>query len=178
MPDHNPQIPSDWPVVAAAGREPTAVLGELTTFVLLKDRRVQLRRRPEKVYEAEFDGTAVRAALIADGHSEPMPLHDLPRNFGSLEYGYLGSGPLQLARQILWNHHGAEPLEEHYQDFASEILANRSGHEKLVLADFQIEDWVQQWRQHERQTGNHGFVTKPERATFFGLDASDGERGL
>lgn len=60
------------------------------------------------------------------------------------EWGYSGSGPAELARQILWDHFGEEPHPVCYQQFKEHFIAPlpRDEHSSWTITDAEINVWL------------------------------------
>lgn len=57
-------------------------------------------------------------------------------------WGYGGSGPSQLALDILWDLYGQEPERSVYQGFKSDVLANLDSNSGFELTEDEIRGWV------------------------------------
>jgi hypothetical protein len=69
-------------------------------------------------------------------------------------WGYLGSGPAQLAFAILLDHFGEPgPAVLHYQDFKFSIIASFAVDEGLEITTEQIENFLA-WNRVERSRAN------------------------
>lgn len=57
-------------------------------------------------------------------------------------WGYGGSGPAQLALDILWDHLGYEPPPKMYQDFKFAVVANWPQDGDWTLSEDAISAWL------------------------------------
>jgi len=56
------------------------------------------------------------------------------------EWGYLGSGPADLALSILWNFLGKEPSRILYMDFKTRFVAGWK--DKWEITSLEIQNWI------------------------------------
>lgn len=56
------------------------------------------------------------------------------------EWGYLGSGPADLALSILWNFLGKEPSRILYMDFKSRFVSRWK--DKWEITSLEIQSWI------------------------------------
>lgn len=92
---------------------------------------------PDRVYHGDIATDTVTV------NGQPLnPRLDL-RNHSptGLTWGYMGSGPAQLALAILANEYGDEWAEAHYQRFKSEIISVLPGTRSFRLTTLQISKW-------------------------------------
>lgn len=80
-----------------------------------------------KMYEGKrLSNSEVEVIVIVDeelevySYSLKHHVHHSPTGF---EWGYRGSGPADLARSILWDYLGKEPLKVLYQSFKDTFVA-------------------------------------------------------
>lgn len=77
--------------------------------------------------------------------SRPLPLHSRHSPTGH-SWGYGGSGPAQLALDLLWDALGYEPPSTLYQHFKFEVVALWPQEADWVMTDDEIRDWVNHHR--------------------------------
>lgn len=81
------------------------------------------------------------------GEASGLPLeHHVLHSPDGFSWGYLGSGPAELARCLLWDHLGAEPVPALYQDFKAEMVGVWPLQENWRLSQTALEDWLGGWR--------------------------------
>ena len=66
--------------------------------------------------------------------------HQVRHSPTGFEWGYLGSGPADLALNILWNFLGKEPSRILYMDFKTRFVARWK--DKWEITGQQIKDWI------------------------------------
>jgi hypothetical protein len=76
-----------------------------------------------------------------DGDGPPLRQHTRHSPDGH-SWGYHGSGPAQLALDILWDFLGHEPSPTLYQRFKDEVIAKFPQDSGFVLTDVEIQDWL------------------------------------
>ena len=65
-------------------------------------------------------------------------VHHSPTGF---EFGYEGSGPAELARSILWDYLGEEPMPGLYQEFKRQFIAPVK-EEFFIISDYSIQEFL------------------------------------
>jgi hypothetical protein len=58
-------------------------------------------------------------------------------------WGYNGSGPAQLALDILWNHTGTEPTPATYQAFKRDVIARLGQEQSWMLTTADVAAWLE-----------------------------------
>lgn len=66
--------------------------------------------------------------------------HQVYHSPTGMEWGYLGSGPADLARSILWDYLGKEPSRNLYMDFKDRFVAGWG--EDWQIDSMRIQDWM------------------------------------
>lgn len=64
----------------------------------------------------------VRVQVVTDGSCRALRTRDARHSPTGLEWGYAGSGPAELARQLLWDLTGEEPVPALYQAFKARFV--------------------------------------------------------
>lgn len=95
-------------------------------------------RRPAAVMvmEGEPDDEATRQYPLE---------HHVQHSPDGFSWGYRGSGPAELARCLLWDHLGAQPIPALYQDFKAEVVADWPQDEEWRLSQAALRDWLASW---------------------------------
>lgn len=65
--------------------------------------------------------------------------HHSPTGHG---WGYGGSGPAELAKDMLWDLLGAEPKPSLYQAFKTDVIAKLDQNAGFTLPESKIRDWL------------------------------------
>lgn len=73
-------------------------------------------------------------------------LHHVRHSPDGHSWGYLGSGPSELAKDILWDHFGIEPHPACYQDFKEDVVARIPLELPFEVTTDTIESWLIHWR--------------------------------
>ncbi len=86
------------------------------------------------------EGTVVTVVTV-DG--EPLdPRHDVRNLSLGFEWGYVGSGPYQLALALLAHHRGAAEALQSYKDFA-EVVVGELGEDEWSLSAEDIDRGIE-----------------------------------
>jgi len=72
-------------------------------------------------------------------NGEPLE-HQVYHSPTGFEWGYLGSGPSDLARSILWDHLGKEPSHSLYQDFKFRFVSGWK--DEWQITSEEIQNWM------------------------------------
>lgn len=80
------------------------------------------------------------------GRSVPLT-HQVRHSPSGFSWGYLGSGPAELALSILWDHLGCEPTPALYQDFKVTALGPDADTDELRIGTFEIVGYIDRWKQ-------------------------------
>ena len=84
------------------------------------------------------NGKEVSDIVSLKHYDLPHVVRHSPTGF---EFGYLGSGPSDLARSILYDlDYDAEKIESWYHDFKKEFIANQEG-ESFIICEDAIQLW-------------------------------------
>jgi len=75
--------------------------------------------------------------VTVNGKSLKHQVRHSPTGF---EWGYLGSGPADLARSILWDFLGKEPHQELYMAFKGRFVAEMGNEWEITSEDIRI--WI------------------------------------
>ena len=67
------------------------------------------------------------------------------------EWGYVGSGPAQLALALLADLYGDEIVIRNYQKFKFDVIANLTREKGWEITSSQIEDWMEEAKRLERK---------------------------
>ena len=98
-------------------------------------------------------GTGARKITVEeeDGAVRMLEHHVLhsPDGHG---WGYMGSGPSELAKDILWDYLGTEPRPAMYQDFKAMVIAEIPGNVPFEVTGELVQGFVETWeRDHPYQ---------------------------
>lgn len=88
-----------------------------------------------KVFEGDPQSRKVKVTLITDGKAlATYPLeHHVRHSPDGFSWGYHGSGPAELAKDLLTEHMGVEPSVLVYQAFKRNVIAELQQNEPFVL---------------------------------------------
>lgn len=78
--------------------------------------------------------------VLIEKSGEITPLLHVKKHSESLEWGYGGSAPADLARSILFDAVGEELANRHYQDFKFDVVAEFQA-DGWELSKRQVLDW-------------------------------------
>ncbi|MBA7530522.1 hypothetical protein ES705_22730 [subsurface metagenome] len=78
-----------------------------------------------------------RVEVTVNGKPLKHQVYHSPTGF---EWGYLGSGPADLALSILWNFLGKEPSRILYMDFKTRFVARWK--DKWEITSSEIQSWI------------------------------------
>ena len=67
-------------------------------------------------------------------------------------WGYGGSGPAQLAKDILWDHLGEAPHPACYQDFKEDMVASVPMNAPFRRTSEEVDGWLVSWRAQNPNT--------------------------
>lgn len=90
-----------------------------------------------------YRGVRGPGGTVVTADNQPLePRHDL-RNLSTVfEWGYVGSGPTQLALALLAHHRGAEEALKLYKEFAEAIIAEIK-HDEWTLSGDAIDSGIE-----------------------------------
>lgn len=77
--------------------------------------------------------------VIVTVNNKPLK-HRVRHSPTGFEWGYLGSGPADLALSILWNFLGKEPSRILYMDFKTRFVARWK--DKWEITSLEIQSWI------------------------------------
>lgn len=83
--------------------------------------------------------TVVTVETNDDSYELPHHVHHSPDGF---EWGYGGSGPAELAKDILWDFLGEQPSPQLYQQFKWDLIAPVQS-DTLVIRDTDVSAWLE-----------------------------------
>lgn len=89
----------------------------------------------------EDEGGAQVVTVQEDGGPVRPLIHRVRHSPDGFQWGYCGSGPADLARSILWDYLGREPLPSDYQAFKFSFVAAWPLGQGWTLTSDQIERW-------------------------------------
>ena len=78
--------------------------------------------------------------IESEGENDKPLKHRVYHSPTGFEWGYLGSGPADLARSILWDHLGKEPSPALYQEFKWVFVAYWE--DEWQISSLEIQDWM------------------------------------
>lgn len=86
-----------------------------------------------------------RVDVVGGGGPKALPIHNLPGASVPISpdghaWGYGGSGPTQLAIDLLWEVYDRPPAPPFYRAFTDEVLA-RISQDIYVLTEDQVRNW-------------------------------------
>lgn len=145
-PNYDGELSMLTPLVRVRGRPTYVLAGPLVTFDFMTDTQAYLAERPDVVYRIWRDDRGVHADVCKDNDVTELPLREPKHSPTGFEFGYAGSGPSELARQMLWHHYGEEPQPACYNAFMAEALVSREPNDDFVITNTQIDDWVELWK--------------------------------
>lgn len=94
------------------------------------------------IYQSEVDG---RVWVVDQGGHKMWPLANHGPHSVDHSWGYSGSGPAQLAKDILHDHMGAEPTSALYQDFKVAHVARFGKDRPFEIPTSTIVEFIMQW---------------------------------
>ena len=80
-------------------------------------------------------------SVVDDDGTRPLPLH-IRHSPDGHSWGYAGSGPAQLALDLLWHATGREPPPRLYQQFKAEVVAHWPQDEDWSMTADEIRAWI------------------------------------
>lgn len=80
--------------------------------------------------------------FINQGLSAEQLVHHVLHSPDGFECGYYGSGPLELARSMLWDFLGTEPSKQAYQAFTDQVISKLSKNQDWSLTVDDISEWL------------------------------------
>lgn len=115
------------------------MVGEKTYFATTGFRENLSSLSDPRVYVRDEDNGSIRPLThhpyhSPDGHS----------------WGYSGSGPSELAKDILWDFLGVSPNPLMYMDFREAFIAGLEQDKGFKINSMEINAWVHQWDQDHR----------------------------
>lgn len=93
-----------------------------------------------KIYEGSREKALLGLTEIKVTVNDQPLKHRVRHSPTSFEWGYLGSGPADLALSILWNFMGHEPTRADYMCFKDQFVA-KWGNEWQVTGE-EIQNWL------------------------------------
>lgn len=104
-----------------------------------------------KLYTARPGRSFGNASVtVRDGEGPARPLREHTRHSpDGHAWGYGGSGPAQLALDMLWDVAGEEPPAPVYQAFKAEVIAHLDQSQGFALPEQLVRDWIRDrsdWR--------------------------------
>lgn len=99
----------------------------------------------KKLYEGICDEAAGarKVVVVIPEHGSKWALYHHPLHSpDGFSWGYLGSGPAELARCILWDHLGHEPHQMLCQKFMKDYVAKWPNRKDWALNSDAIESWL------------------------------------
>jgi len=101
--------------------------------------------RVRKIYSGIRLGSGVEVTVLEQFEDQkyiPIGLlkHRVYHSPTGFEWGYLGSGPSDLARSILWDHLGKEPPRVLYMEFKEKFVSGWK--DEWEINGCQIQDWI------------------------------------
>ena len=91
------------------------------------------------------DKNSISIKVISSDESTSDLIHR-KHHSDDLEWGYLGSGPSDLARSIMWEVLGTQPHPTLYQDFKFKFIAMMP-YEGFTLQESEIRAWLDERKQ-------------------------------
>jgi hypothetical protein len=107
-----------------------------------------------RTYRGSIDPGRVeqRAVTVETADGTVLPLdHRVRHSPTGLSWGYLGSGPADLALSILWDFLGHEPDPACYQAFKAEVIARLPSNEDFAIPSASVELWLESWQARTSQ---------------------------
>lgn len=92
------------------------------------------------VYRVLAPGTG--SGTVTDGETIRPLVHHSHHSPDGWAWGYAGSGPAQLALDILWDHLGHRPEPEVYQSFKERFIAPADGDAAFEVTGAEIDLWL------------------------------------
>jgi hypothetical protein len=94
-----------------------------------------------RTYSPDGEQGTATITVEQDGESRPVRFHSRHSPTG-YAWGYGGSGPAQLALDILWDYLGEEPPPWLYQQFKTDVIAKLEPDKLWTITAAQIEEWL------------------------------------
>lgn len=105
-----------------------------------------------KTYRANV-GYEQGGLITVEDEGQQRPLtHHVYHSPTGYAWGYNGSGPAELAKDILWDLLGEKPTPPTYQDFKTRFIARFDGNAGWTLTETEIRAWLET-RESARGTG-------------------------
>jgi hypothetical protein len=103
-------------------------------------------------FRDQYQGTVW---VVDDSNDDgPKPLkHHVHHSPDGHSWGYHGSGPAELAKDLLWDVFGMKPDPALYQAFKDEVIALLDQDHGWELRDHTIRRWVQHHEEQEVSAG-------------------------
>jgi hypothetical protein len=95
-----------------------------------------------KTYLAEAGYDQGGRVMVDDGVKRRPLTHHVYHSPTGYAWGYNGSGPAELAKDILWNLLGEKPISPLYQDFKAQFIASFAGNAGWSLSETEIRAWL------------------------------------
>lgn len=101
--------------------------------------------------DAPFDDRRAQSQVRVKDHAASFTYtlvhhpHHSPDGFA---WGYSGSGPTELAKDILWDVLGEKPDNRMYMDFREAFIAPLDMNKGFVLNEKDIRAWLDKWQQN------------------------------
>jgi len=93
-----------------------------------------------KTYRGRRLGSAEYSSGVKVTVNNRSLRHRVRHSPTGFEWGYLGSGPADLALSILWNYLGKEPSRILYMDFKTRFVARWK--DKWEITSLEIQNWI------------------------------------
>lgn len=93
-----------------------------------------MRLRPELETGSDVKVT------VKEGKEETLLRHHVYHSPTGFCWGYGGSGPADMARSILWDYLGKEPISQLYQDFKFTFVA--AWKSEWQITSTEIKEWI------------------------------------
>jgi hypothetical protein len=97
-----------------------------------------------KIYKGKRLGTKENLSgvlvTINEFGKDKLLIHQVHHSPTGFEWGYMGSGPADLARSIIWDFIGKEPSPQLYQEFKREFVSGWKDEWKITSE--QIREWI------------------------------------
>ena len=108
--------------------------------------------RGERLGKIKDTGSDVKVTVEDQDGKITHLKHHVYHSPTGFSWGYGGSGPADLALNILWDFFGIKPIPECYQDFKHEFVAGWE--DKWQIDSEEIGNWINKW--HDKKNNNGG----------------------